>query len=264
MPDFNIQAIVLRRSHFGETDNILTLYSRERGRISAIAKGARKAVSRLSGASEVLNHSRFSLASAKTLQVVRQAETVASFSPLREDLNRLANGLYIADLLNAFVVDGDPNPDLFDLLEYSLHLISTVASPNLAARWFELRILDHLGYAPLLTECIYCGSSLVPAARIMTALSASQGGVLCDRHAHPQSHDDQSLLDRKSLHLLHLLYAARNSEELAATNLLNRTDISDRKAASALRRYIRFRNDRELKSLAFLDTVRSGAEDHSH
>jgi DNA repair protein RecO (recombination protein O) len=256
MPDFNLQAIVLRRMQFAETDNILTLYSRERGRISAIAKGARKPVSRLSGACEVLNHSRFQLASAKNLQVVRQAEIVASFAPLREDLLRLANGLYIADLLGAFVVDGDPQPDLFDLLEFSLHLIAAVAAPTLAARWFELRLLDHLGYAPILDECVYCGTSLVPAGRVITALSAGQGGVLCSRHAHPETNDDQAALDRKSLHLLHLLYAARTSDELAATKLLDRTDISDHQAAAALRMYIRYRNDRELKSLTFLDTVR--------
>ncbi len=257
MPDFNIEAIVLRRMQFAETDNILTLYSRERGRISAIAKGARKPVSRLSGPSEVLTHSKFLLASGKTLQVVRQAEVVSSFSSLREDLKRLANGLYMADLLNVFIVDDDPNPELFDLLESSLHLLSLANSPTLVSRWFELRLLNIIGYAPALTECIYCGTSLVPAPRNSTALSTTQGGILCHNHARPTTHDDQYPLDRKSLHLLQIFSAAETIQKLTDLNLINRTDISDVLAASALRSYIRFRIDRDLKSLSFLDAVQT-------
>jgi len=253
MPDFNIHAIVLRRMQYAETDNILTLYSRERGRISAIAKGARKAVSRLSGACEVLNYSKFSLASARTLQIVRQAEVVSSYAPLREDLHRLANGLYIADLVGAFVDDGDPNPDLFDLLEQGLQLISTVQSPQVAARWFDLRLLNCLGYAPQLFECVYCAASLIPPTH-STSLSSAQGGALCYRHAHPQTYEDQSALDRPALFLLQSLDEAQglNEEETAAK--LNQL-IPSPLASLATRKYIRYRIDRELKSLEFLDTV---------
>ena len=74
MPAYTTDAFVLRRMHFGETDNILTLYSPDRGRFSAIAKGARKAISRLSGATEVLTLTRFGLASGKSLEIVTQVE----------------------------------------------------------------------------------------------------------------------------------------------------------------------------------------------
>jgi DNA repair protein RecO (recombination protein O) len=255
MPDFNVQAIVLRRSLYAETDNILTLYSRERGRISAIAKGARKAISRLSGASEVLNHSKFALASAKTLQVVRQAEIVSSFAPLREDLIRLANGMYIADLLSAFVVDGDPNPPLFDLLEAGLHLLATVAAPMLAARWFELRLLDELGYAPVLDECVYCGDPIAAATNFDLALSASQGGMLCIRHAHPDRFDDQTRVGRQSLRLLRSLYAARTLPELYESRILEQNTTGGSEISTLLRGYIRYRMDQDLKSLKFLDAV---------
>jgi len=256
MPDFNITAIVLRRMQYGETDNILTLYSRERGRISAIAKGARKAVSRLSGATELLCRSKFSLASAKTLQIVRQAEVVASYPALREDLTRLANGLYAADLLSAFVTDDDPNPDLFDLLDAALNLISVVKAPSLAARWYEIRLLDELGYAPILTECIFCRAALSPARPGIIALSASQGGVLCHRHCDPQRFDDQSALSRPSLQLLQRLSDLKTLPDLFDNGILENREFDDRQTAYALRRYIRFRTDHDLKSLQFLDTLR--------
>ena len=65
MPAYTTDAVVLRRLQYGETDNILTLYSPDKGRFSAIAKGARKAISRLSGATEVLTCTRFGLATGK-------------------------------------------------------------------------------------------------------------------------------------------------------------------------------------------------------
>jgi DNA repair protein RecO (recombination protein O) len=190
----------------------------------------------------------------RNLQIVRQAEIVESFSPLREDLVRLANGLYLADLLGAFISDGDPNSDLFDLLESALRLVVAAKTPAVAARWFEIRLLDHVGYAPMLTECVYCGTDMSKAVG-MFALSAAQGGVLCDRHTNVERFDDQSYLDRASLSRLQALSAARNTEELLETGLLDSPHRDVRLVSSALRRYINFRIDRALKSLVFLDTV---------
>jgi DNA repair protein RecO (recombination protein O) len=254
MPDFNVQAIVLRRLQYGETDNILTLYSRERGMFSAIAKGARKAVSRLSGPSELLAYSRFSLASAKTLQVVRQAEVLNSHPPFRQNLLRLANGMYIAELLSCFVTDGDADSDLFDIFADGLQYIAESNSPARSARWFELHMLDRIGYAPVLSECTYCGINLNPVPTGDFALSSSQGGVLCPRHARFGPTDDLSHLDHESLRLLaQLSYAATGSPELEP--LLSVTDASDRYVAAALRRYIRYRLDRDLRSVVFLDSL---------
>ena len=156
MPSYNTLAIVLRRLQYGETDNILTLYSPDRGRFSAIAKGARKAISRLSGATEVLTCTRFQLASGKSLEIVTQTEVQDSYPTLRTDLNRLAHGLYLADLLDHAVEEHDPNPFLFDLLHQGLSLTQTVTPPELVARWFEVQLLADLGYAPNLTECAVC------------------------------------------------------------------------------------------------------------
>jgi DNA repair protein RecO (recombination protein O) len=255
MADFNVDAIVLRRSQYGETDNILTLYSRERGKFSAIAKGARKAISRLSGATELLTRSRFALAAARNLQIVRQAEVVDSYPELRHNLYRLATGLYAAELLSAFVTEEDVNPELFDLLASSLKMISVAKSVDRAARWFELNLLDQIGYLPVLDECTYCQISVNPLLAGITSLSASQGGVLCTRHAHPETSEDQSRLDPDALELLQRLSSVSNANDDYLSRVLDDNKQSDALAAIALRRYIRFRLDRDLKSIAFLDSV---------
>lgn len=258
MPAYTTDALVLRRLNYGETDKILTLYSRDRGRISAIAKGARKAISRLSGATEALTLTRFQLATGKSLEIVTQCEVREAFSSLREDLNRLAHGLYLADVLDHSVEDDAPNPALFDLLMEGLYLTQSLPQPELAARWFEVQLLRDLGYAPNLMECAVCHVPLPGAfGRDETfALSVQLGGALCPHHAHPAHTDDHSALSSGALRLLMALDAlgpaARETLPALPPSGPKNLDL----ARLALRRSLRARLERDIKSLEFLDSLR--------
>ncbi len=260
MPAYNTVAIVLRRLNYGETDKILTLFSAEQGRFSAIAKGARKAISRLSGATEVLTCTRFQLATGKSLEIVTQCEVQESFTALRQDLLRLAYGLYLADLIDHSVEDHSPNPELFDLLLTGLRLVQTLTPPDLAGRWFELQLLSDLGYAPNLFTCAVCQTP-VPGEfeRDETfALSASLGGALCPRHARPMANDDHSALSTGALRLLQALEGigvADAGEALPALPTAGPKSLD--LARLALRRSLRLRLERDLKSLEFLDSLRA-------
>ena len=258
MPAYTTDAIVLRRLQYGETDNILTLYSPDKGRFSAIAKGARKAISRLSGATEVLTCTRFALATGKSLEIVTQVEVQESFSHLRQDLGRLAHGLYLADLTDHSVEDHAPNPILYDLLLTGLRQTQTVDPPELAARWFEVQILGDLGYAPNLLECAVCRTALpgdFPRDEVF-ALSASLGGALCPRHAHPEANEDHSGLGMGALRLLQTLENLGPEGSVALGALPAAGPKSLDQARLALRRSLRFRLERDLKSLEFLDSLR--------
>ena len=258
MPAYTTDAIVLRRRQFGETDNILTLYSPGLGRFSAIAKGARKAISRLSGATEALTCTRFGLATGKSLEIVTQVEVQESFSALRQDLTRLAHGLYLADLAEHSVEDHAPNPILYALLLNALRQIQSLAPPELAARWFEVQLLQDLGYAPDLAECAICRAPLPGgfARDEVFALSASLGGMLCPRHAHPESNEDHSALGLGALRLLQTLalLGPEGSEALPALPPAGPKSLDQ--VRLALRRSLRLRLERDLKSLEFLDSLR--------
>lgn len=256
MPHYNATAIVLRRLHFGETDNILTLYSRERGRISAIAKGARKPISRLSGATEALTCVRFGLATGNSMEIVTQAEVKESFPLLRHDLQRLAHGMYFAELVSYSVADEEPNPYLFDLLMSGLFLLQRINPPEIGARWFELHILEELGYAPQLGECIYCQAPLSGDSLSGFALSHAQGGALCPLHAHPDTYDDHSALSWESLGFLQALAAIPMEQVSSVPGVPAPLPKAQDQARLALRRYIRYRLERDLKSLDFLDSLR--------
>lgn len=261
MPAYTTVAIVLRRLQYGETDNILTLFSPDKGRFAAIAKGARKAVSRLSGATETLTCTRFGLATGKSLEIVTQVEVQESFTPLRQDLNRLAHGLYLADLVDHAVEDHAPNPVLYELLLTGLRQVETLTPPELAARWFEVQILGDLGYAPNLTECAICQTPLpsdFPRDELF-ALSASLGGAVCPRHSHPEGNDDYSGLGLGALRLLQTLEALGPDGGIALGGLPPAGPKGLDQIRLALRRTLRSRLERDLKSLEFLDSLRSVA-----
>lgn len=259
MPAYNTTAIVIHRRNFSETDKILTLFSSEHGRFTAIAKGARKTVSRLSGATELLTLAKFALATGKSMDVVTQTEVIESFPILRRDLVRLAYGLYFADLIDHSSLDNEPNPGAFNLLITALSVLEEIQQSELAARWFEIQLLADLGYQPNLDTCAICGRPLEPdgGGHIATfALSASQGGAVCSFHARPGLIDDHSALSTLSLRLMRRLADVPVEHADRLMNISAAEIETTDQLSLALRRYIRARIERELKSLAFLDSIR--------
>jgi len=102
---YQTEAIVLRRSDFGEADRLLTVFTPERGKLRLIAKGARKPSSRKSGHVELFSYSRYLVAVGHDLDIVTQAETIEPFLPLHEDLLRATYAYYVAELTDAFTLN---------------------------------------------------------------------------------------------------------------------------------------------------------------
>ena len=130
--------------------------------------------------------------------------------------------------------------------------------PELAARWFEVQLLGDLGYAPDLTACAVCQIPLpgdFPRDEVF-ALSASLGGALCPRHAHPESHPDHSGLGLGAMRLLQALESLGPAGGEALAGLPPAGPKSLDQVRLALRRSLRFRLERDLKSLEFLDSLR--------
>lgn len=176
---FCADAVVLRHSDWGEADRLLTLFTRETGKTRAIAKGARKIRSRKAGHLEPFTYVRLMLARGRDLLIVTQADTVDAYQPLREDLLRTGYAAYVVELLDRFVYDEEgANPAIFRLLTETLSHLCSEAEPQLAVRYYEVRLLDQLGFRPRLFECANCGEEIKAEDQYF---SASQGGVLCPR-----------------------------------------------------------------------------------
>jgi DNA repair protein RecO (recombination protein O) len=173
---FQADALVLRRSDLGEADRIVTLFTREHGKLRAVAKGIRRPTSKLGGHLELFTHSRLLLARGQNLAIITQAETSQSFIGLRDDVFRATFACYSAELIDRLLVENSADPEAFDLLVLALARISTDRQPEIATRLFELQLLGHLGYRPQLHRCASCEATLRPDGN---AFSAPAGGVLC-------------------------------------------------------------------------------------
>lgn len=175
---FRGEAIVLRRTDFGEADRLLTLYTRDFGKIRAVAKGARKPQSRKTGHVELFMRSRFLFAEGRDLSIITQAELVEAYPALREDLTRTAYASYAGELLDKFTTDEDKHPEIYDLLAEALGWLATADDLLLVARYYELQLLAYVGFRPQLFECLSCREAIQEQDQFF---SAELGGLLCPK-----------------------------------------------------------------------------------
>jgi DNA repair protein RecO (recombination protein O) len=174
---FRVEAVVLRHADWGEADRLLTLYTRERGKVRAIAKGARKIRSRKAGHLEPFTRVTLQLARGHDLFIVTQADTVDAYLPIHENLVKTSQAAYVVELIDRFTYEDDAeNYGIFRLLTEVLSRLGKEADPWLAIRYYEMQLLDLLGYRPHWFECANCAREITAQDQFF---SAAQGGVLC-------------------------------------------------------------------------------------
>ena len=158
---FRAEAVVLRHADYGEADRMLTLYTRQHGKLRALAKGARKSASRKAGHLEPFTHVSLQLARGRDLPIVTQADTLDAYLPLRADLTRTAQASYVLELVDRLTYQDEiGNPALFRLLTETLSRLAAGKAAWPVIRFYEMRLLDGLGFRPRLFECANCGRGL--------------------------------------------------------------------------------------------------------
>lgn len=173
-------ALVLRAVDVFESSKVLTLFTRELGKVAALAKGARRLKSPFQAGLDLLSVCDIVLLhkASDALDLVTEAVLVERFDPLRHDLAALYAGLYISELLDELTHPHDPHPRLFDAAVITLrHLGETALRPARLLR-FELACLRELGLMPALEGCVHCGKP-VPVTETNVAFGLATGGVLC-------------------------------------------------------------------------------------
>lgn len=183
MPVFKAEGVILRRQTIGEADRVLTLLTREHGKLRAAARGSRRVTSRLGGRLEPYTRARFLLARGRTLDVIAQVEVVDAFAGIRADLMRSAYAAYVAELADRFLPERDRHEDVFALVCATLGALDLAGEDKaeLVTLRFALHLASALGYRPRAGECVGCGRPLPrgggPGER--WAFSPALGGALC-------------------------------------------------------------------------------------
>jgi len=244
---YQTETIILKKTKLGEADRILTLYTPHLGKIQAVAKGVRRPRSKMSGHLELLTYSLVSLARGRNLETVTGAQTIEGFFKLKGDLGLTSCGLYVIELTHQFTADHVENPRLFKLLLATLHNLCETSDVDLALRYFELHLLEGVGYRPQLQHCVACHSPLKPVAN---SFSASAGGMLCShcRQSHPH-------IGSLSVNALKVLRFLQGNEYSAVSKLEIDAGLS-RELEGVMRYYLRYLLEREVKSAAWLDELR--------
>ena len=171
------EAIVLRSLRYGEADRILHLYTPHRGRLSAIAKGVRKAKSRFGGRLEPFFRLQAMLHEGRSdLMTVTGVETIAAHPRLREHGPALDVAARCCDAVDRLFATDDPHPGVYALLANELALLDAspaAATPSNAVA-FRLKLLLAAGFAPQLSACAACGER-----EHLSGFSGAAGGVVC-------------------------------------------------------------------------------------
>jgi DNA repair protein RecO (recombination protein O) len=245
---FRTEAIVLRRRDFGEADRLLTLYTPERGKIAALAKGARKPTSRKAGHVELYMRANLLIAQGRDLDIVTQAETADAYRPLREDLLRTSYATYCVELLDKFTADNEENRELYGLLVAALNWLCAARDLRSLTRYYELQLLSLSGFQPQLFRCVVRGEEIRAEDQYF---SAAEGGVVC-----PACGEGRPGAMRVSMEALKMLrYFQSNTYDRVA--VLNMRSAVHNELERVLGRYITYLLERQLKSVQFLRLVRS-------
>ena len=191
-----VEGIVLRSMRYGEADRILHVFTPDRGRLSAIAKGVRKAKSRFGGRLEPFFRLNLVLYEGRSdLLTVTSAETVHGFRHLREHGAALNVAARACDAVDRMFDPGDPHPGVYHLLANELALLDADPAAHATqanALAFRLKLLLAAGFSPQLAACASCGER-----EHLSGFSGAAGGVVCsacEASSFPLSQDAHDFL----------------------------------------------------------------------
>ncbi len=181
MQVFSTTGILLKRIDYGEHDRIITFLSDDRGKISVIAKSARKSNRRFGGTLEPFCLSRLVCKNGRgNLPVLEESTLEQPFSSARSDIQKLSYASYWAELLVSWLEENHPQNDLYHLFLFALeNLEENQMSPCVLHLLFQIKFMEISGFFPNLNECCQCGKSVALEKNTCIAFDLAAGGILC-------------------------------------------------------------------------------------
>jgi DNA repair protein RecO (recombination protein O) len=170
------EGIVIRSTDYGETNKVITLYTREWGKIGVMARGAKKPNSRLSAITQLFTYGYFLVQRGSGLGSLQQGEMISSMRSIREDIFLTAYTSYIVELTDKGTDEKKPNPFLFELLHQTLNYLNEGYDHDVLMNIYEMKMLNVMGLYPILNQCSVCGST-----DGHFSFSIREGGFICHR-----------------------------------------------------------------------------------
>ena len=251
MPVNKSTAIVIGKYPLRENDRIVVFLTRNFGKIRAVAKGAANFKSKFCGRLEILTCGEllYFQRAGKDLHSVNSFDVIEPFQMLREDLLKMAYCCYIAELIQHAIVDEEPDQQIFDLTLSIMSMMATTNDPEIIAKTFEIKLLNHMGLNPRLDSCIECSAEIKSTA---PKFSIQAGGVLCEKCS--DSGNQGIKVSRGSLETIRKI----QESPLDFISRLRVSDLSKHEIDKILSGFIAFHMDvKNLRSLSFLESIKS-------
>ena len=239
------QGIVLSELRYRDTSKILTIYTRELGKVSVMAQGAYRPKSRLLANTQPFSYNEFQFSKGKNFYYINQADIIDTFYDIRNKMERIVFGFFMLELIDKSIVEEEENERIFILLLKGLNILSKLDKDYLKfIISYELKYISFLGYRPQISSCVNCNQT-----NSIRSFSISQGGLLCSSCFHLDNNPRQITMEQVDL-MNKLLYTSMDKlGEIKADNKIlipiNRLIID----------YILYNIDRkEFKSLKLLNS----------
>ncbi len=245
MPTYKTKAIIISYMKFKEADKIIRAYSPHFGRISAIAKGARKTKSKFGARLEPFSYCELVLYKGRNLDIITQIEILESFFNIRESLKKLSYAYVIADLILRSGGESDPDK-LFPFFLFSLRELQKI-DESFFKQWltaFQLKYITLSGYKPILDKCSLCGKKIEKLTKI--AFSFKHGGLLCSDCSIKE--ETLTILRNETIEMLRDL----SEEDIKNWNKNTYSDLAQRECQKVLEDYIYYYLESRLKTIQFL------------
>lgn len=242
MGQYKTEAILLAVRDWDDADRMVTLFSREYGKVTAIAYGARRPRNRLAGSVQPFIHADVELTSGKNVESLRQCDIRHSYRELRENLDNMAYAAFLAELTGELWPEREAEPAAFDLLLLAFSVMGS-RNPRITALACALQLLALAGFRPEYRQCVICGQPISYPAYF----DAQAGGSICSSCTEPHflefSHDVNQFMER----LLQLDWRDPGQFSVVGAVLLQ----TERLLAD----FITYRLDKPLKSMSFIAAV---------
>jgi DNA repair protein RecO (recombination protein O) len=242
-------AIVLRTRPYGDSDRIVSFLTEHHGKITGIAKGAKRSRKRFVNSLEPLSlvQLRFQDRPNGNLVFILASDLVIGFQNLVSSLEKIAFASYLIEITDALLGEREENRLVFEHLKNGLNFLEDHPSSFIFLTAFELKLLSLTGYQPLLDRCRRCGKTQHAAAPVRWHFSPRDGGIFCQTCSRAQA----DILPISAVALKTL--AELQQEDSLFTLALSPPWVAVKEIRSIVERFIRFHVDREIKSGSFLD-----------
>lgn len=243
MAEIKTKGIVVSEMPIGENDKRLVMITKDKGKITAFARGARKTNSMLLAGSQLFSYGEYVLYKGKSSSYnMKQVQLIETFHSLRSDIDILAYSLYVLEFCEYITQENVPNNRLMKLMLKTLQvLVKGVMDYDLTMRIFELKAMSYIGYTPYVSGCVNCGK-----VEDNDYFSTNLGGVVCKSC----SAGEKSLVDINSSTIYTMQYILATPIDKLYSFKVNTTIIKELKAIMA--RFIAYHLNHKFKALDFL------------